>query len=399
MSFYDCQAYSDAHYHELEAKLRASNRRANQAELELVLEKRLHKRAEVGLRKTMEEYGEYAEHTKNRISQLECELEGQVKRGKFMEKELADKDKVVELATVRQIRLQDSLNAARESLSQVHSLAKQRQLDADYYEGRSVDLEAKATQAKRAQLAMQLQLEEVQQNQELILDELDGTERRVRKFSSGDSEDTADGSREILDGLKKAPSKIAAKLGTLLSKKRSSSQEQNAEGRTDAGRSADPVSSRASYSRKLKSRRSKMRRASTRLRRPSTISQSSNENEYVKVTRSLRRMEGRSKLRRAFRGKPLYFRSLAQAREDVRHQENMLNNLLKSKENEIEVLREELTNERMRNQQLHVQVKTELEQDGRREARGANEGLLKNALEAMKHPRPSQLQTMFKWRS
>ena len=110
-------------------------------------------------------------------------------------------------------------------------------------------------------------------------------------------------------------------------------------------------------------------------------------------------MEGQSKLRRAFRGKPLYFRSLAQAREDVRHQENMLNNLLKSKENEIEVLREELTNERMRNQQLHVQVKTELGQDGRREARGANEGLLKDALEAMKHPRPSQLQTMFKWRS
>ena len=71
----------------------------------------------------------------------------------------------------------------------------------------------------------------------------------------------------------------------------------------------------------------------------------------MKVTRNLRRMEGRSKLRRAFRGKPLYFRSLAQARENVRHQESML----KSRENEIMVLREQLANERMRNQQLHVQ--------------------------------------------
>ena len=142
-----------------------------------------------------------------------------------------------------------------------------------------------------------------------------------------------------------------------------------------------------------------MQRVSARSRRPSNVSQSSNESEHEKVTRTLRRMEGQSKLRRAFRGKPLYFRSLAQAREDVRYQENMFKNLLKSKENEIEVLREELTNERMRNQQLHVQVKTELEQDGRREACGANEGLLKDALEAMKHPRPSQSQTMLKWRN
>ena len=83
------------------------------------------------------------------------------------------------------------LTTQGESLSQAHALAKQRQLATDYYKGCAVNLEAKATQTTRAQLAMQLQLEEVHQNQESILGELDGADWRLRRISSGDSESAA----------------------------------------------------------------------------------------------------------------------------------------------------------------------------------------------------------------
>ena len=43
--------------------------------------------------------------------------------------------------------------------------------------------------------------------------------------------------------------------------------------------------------------------------------------------------------------------------------------------------------------------KKELGQLVRKEARGADEGLLKDALQAMEHPRLQTLQTMFKWKN
>ena len=59
------------------------------------------------------------------------------------------------------------------------------------------------------------------------------------------------------------------------------------------------------------------------------------------------------------------------------------------------MLRKELENERMRNQQLHAQVKTKLGQKCRKETRGANESLLKDALQAIGHSNPRQAQTSF----
>ena len=175
---------------------------------------------------------------------FEIELENEVRKSKFMEKKFAGEDKIAELAAARQIRLHEPLNIARESLAQALGVAKQRQLDADYCERRGVDLEVKAAQAIRAQLAMQAPLEEAQQNQKLILGEFDGMERKVREASVEDFESAASGSGQRLNALEKSPSKIAARLGALLAKKWSASDEQATEGWANAGASTDPASSK-----------------------------------------------------------------------------------------------------------------------------------------------------------
>ena len=79
---------------------------------------------------------------------------------------------MIELDTSRQERLEDMLDLAKEDLEDEQD---QREYDAMYHRKRILDLEAKNPQAIRAQLAMQLQLEELQQNQAMIRDELSGT--------------------------------------------------------------------------------------------------------------------------------------------------------------------------------------------------------------------------------
>ena len=358
MSFYNCKAFGDAHYYELEAQLRAYKRRVTELEFGLADEKKLRKRAEIDLREVTEERQEYRKRTKTKVVRLQRKLRIKSEALEGLHKDLEDKALMIELGTSRQKWLEDTLDLAKADLEDER---EQRELDAIYHRKSVLDLEAKNMQATKAQLAMQLQLEELQQNQDMILDELSGTGPQVRTSpSQGGSGSGASGSKEILDGLKKAPSRIAAKLGSIITKRRSSSGEkEGAEGRTGPNASAEPITPMSSPARKVKlHRRWKSRIMSPQSPRSSSDSDSSGGSEYTKKTKSLRRMERSSKVRRAFRGRQLYYQSLAQAREDTRHQGIMLESLVKAQQDQIDVLKEELTHERMRNRQLHAWTMT-----------------------------------------
>ena len=356
MSFHSCRAFGNAHYYELEARLRASERRLTESNLELAHEKKLRKRAEIDLREVTEERQEYRTRTKTKIARLQHKLRGKSEELKRLHNVLEDKALMRELGTSRQQWLQDMLDLAKDDLEDEQD---QRERDAMYHRKRIIDLEAKNAQATKAQLAMQVQLEELQQNQALILDELSGTSPQTRASVSqrglGSGEDER---KEILGGIKKVPSRIAAKLGGLIARKRSSSGEQEgAEGRTRPNASADPITPMSSPGRKIKlHRRWTSRNKSPHSPTRSSASNSSSDSEYTRTTKSLRRMEGSSKVRRAFRGRRLYYQSLAQAREDVRQQENMLESVVKAQQDQMDALREELVQERVRVRQLRAQT-------------------------------------------
>lgn len=338
------------------AQIRSYERRVRELEAQLSGERKVRKRKEITARELEEELEEVAEEARSKVQRLRKELGAKTEQSQQLKRVVAKLESDAVLAKKDKGRFQESLNYARDSLQEATFRAEKYKLEAQHEKGRVTNLSVKCAQMGKAQLALQMQVEDLQASHQMILEELEraqGSSLR-RKFSP----------RKILPSLSStrtagAHSRISkpSRLGTFMRRKTQRSRRTSFVRRRTTGSSAG---SSASSDQDRVSTRSPAVGSSSEDKQGSTVADGRAKNEVQdELARDLMKMQESSKLEKLLKGKMLYYKGLALTREDIAKQDDVLHNIVKSKEAELESLATELSAEKARNQELMVQVARE----------------------------------------